>query len=97
MATDDRITIDVGDLLAIQVECLECGTAVSYPPSKWDPQAIIRCPTCMTYWWQGDTGPRWVWDNLVKGLMGLRDLKKEEEPFRLRFQVRRPDQVKRDA
>jgi hypothetical protein len=95
MATDDRLTIDVGDLLAIQVECSKCGTVISYPPGVWDPPpAEGRCPQCAEFWWEPETSAREAMRTLIRGLRAVRELDEQKERFfRLHFQVRRPDQA----
>jgi hypothetical protein len=101
MATDDRSTFGVDDLLAVQVECSSCGTAISYPPekaTKANPTATA-CPGCGKTWYSGTA--KQVWEKFTETLMGLQAMEAKEKgaeeiPFLLRFQVRRPVVVEKD-
>jgi hypothetical protein len=96
MASDDRITFAVDDLLVVQVECSSCGTAIGYPrekATKANPTAITSCPGCGKTWYSETAAL--AWKRLTETLTRLQDMEAKKEdaeeiPFLLRFQVRRP-------
>jgi hypothetical protein len=91
MAIDDRVTVDVGDVFAVELACSKCQTTLSVPVDRWSPSQIQgRCPTCAEFWWGGqsvDTGK--TLDALARALKALRGLG-GDSLFRVGLQVPRP-------
>lgn len=50
MTVEDQVVIDLTDVLAIQCECRQCDTVISYPIDKWEPSEM-QCPGCKLPWW----------------------------------------------
>lgn len=92
MTVDDRVTIDLGDVLAIQCECPTCRTAVSYPPMGWQPRAM-QCPGCNRSWWNlGSNELQFLEQiaNLAQAILRDRADSKSANPVRIKLQVKRP-------
>ena len=49
MTAEQRLILDLGDVLAIRIDCAKCGTAVIIKPTEWK-QAPFTCPTCQAPW-----------------------------------------------
>ena len=50
MTVDDRLVIDLADVLAVQCECRKCKTSITYTLAAWEPREMI-CPSCRATWW----------------------------------------------
>jgi len=46
LTTIKRIYFEPSDIRAIQLECGNCNTTISYPLKKWKPETI-DCPNCL--------------------------------------------------
>ena len=93
MTVDDRLVIDLTDVLAIQVQCKSCGTAITYSPEKWEPREMM-CPGCTQTWWF--TGnPALIalqqFANLWRAIVGREQSKSHDLalPVKIRLQVPR--------
>ena len=49
MTAEHRLLLDVGEVLAIRVECSKCSAAVVIKPSEWH-DAPLECPGCGNMW-----------------------------------------------
>jgi hypothetical protein len=93
VTVDDRVVIDLSDILAIQCECPTCGTAVSYPPAAWQPRAM-NCPGCGRSWWsQGSTELEFLQQiaNLGQSVIRNRVESKPMAPVCFKLQVKRSE------
>jgi len=50
VTVDDRLFLDLKDIVAIQVECPECHATISSTPAEWHPKETI-CPNCPKTLW----------------------------------------------
>jgi len=50
VTVEDRIVIDLTDVLAVHCECRNCHTVIAYPLAQWTP-GETQCPGCRQPWW----------------------------------------------
>jgi hypothetical protein len=54
MTIINRFCPEIADILAIRIECKQCGAAISYPKGEWTP-GFLQCPSCKTRLITGST------------------------------------------
>ena len=92
MTTDQRLVLDVTDVLALRLECTKCGAAVSIRPLEWNDQPW-QCPGCGTTWALRQLVPTPL-QHLGTGMkLLLEEINANKPPllpYRVRFEVDRP-------
>lgn len=89
MAIDERLTVGLGDVLAVQVECTNCQATVNYPVERWSPLMAAQCPACSEVLWEGQTDTVDALRSFARGLKALRALGKGQA-FHIGLQAPRP-------
>ena len=87
MTIEDRIVLELGDLLRVTLECKECGSAIS---SK--PDALIvhnECPHCRAKWVTKGCILEQALVKLAQALAEFRT-RKGEHAFSLRLEIAHP-------
>ena len=49
MTAEQRLILEVADVLALRVECAKCGAAVVVKPTDWR-ETPLECPGCKAFW-----------------------------------------------
>jgi hypothetical protein len=49
MTTEQRVILELSDVLAVRLECVRCGAAVILKPTDWR-EAPFECPGCHNTW-----------------------------------------------
>jgi hypothetical protein len=52
---DERVVIDLSDVIAVELECQKCHTAFSVPVEKWKP-GEAKCSNCLEDLWGAQAG-----------------------------------------
>ena len=89
MTTSNHVRFECSDIRSVQIECVRCGTSVSYPPDAWKPSGL-RCPNCAVTLINGTEGQSeelLAVQELSGGLKRLRAAKNFEFHLRLEFDV----------
>lgn len=88
MTIDDLMTIDVDDIVAIQLECAKCRATLAIPPGELQAREIA-CANCSTAIvrrrHQTETNPL---EDLAYGLRTLAAESGEKGGLRVRLQIR---------
>lgn len=87
MTSETRITIDPGDILAIEIECVACGSRIIRPVSDYRSK-IYGCNNCNASWEHLRTEFLQL-SNLINQLRFFAEKQTEKDglPFRLRFEI----------
>lgn len=99
MTADQKVVLDVADIIAVRLECGSCQTAVSISPLDWK-EATYQCPNCRALWMDPHQGTR---PSVAYFVAGLRDVIKEansgkeglnsgkgKRAYSVRLEVQRP-------
>jgi Zn finger protein HypA/HybF involved in hydrogenase expression len=68
---EEQVVIELGDIIGVQVECLECHATISSASAQWKPRQV-ECPNCPKSLWlagQGDTMRLTQMANALRELM----------------------------
>ena len=85
MTSSNRISFEPSDIQAIQIQCQECGSTVSFSLDKWKPRSLI-CPNCSVTLVM-DRSPEWsALEALAVALRTLTLTPDDKCKFRLRFE-----------
>jgi hypothetical protein len=49
MTNQAKITIEAGDIIAIEITCAQCGCVISQKVAAWT-NSIAKCPACNASW-----------------------------------------------
>ena len=49
MTSEQRVILELADVLALRLECLKCGAAVVLKPADWS-TSPVECPGCRNTW-----------------------------------------------
>jgi DNA replicative helicase MCM subunit Mcm2 (Cdc46/Mcm family) len=91
VTAEQRLILEISDVLALRVECTKCGAAVVVKPSDWR-ELSLDCPGCKTMWElprvDQQTTP-------IQHLgLGLRQLVEQAKagpmPYKVRIEIRDP-------
>ncbi len=88
MTVEKRTTIDPGDILAVEIECVKCRHRLYKPVGLWSNENRA-CPNCGYAWMQHQEFLKKLQD-LVYQVGGLSEsqLKESQSPFRIRLEIR---------
>jgi hypothetical protein len=93
VTVDDRLSLDLSDIVGIVVVC-QCGTQMVHEPLTWEPNARA-CPGCGQPAWVGNTSKEL--QALQAFAENFKDLIRSNGAlaarFRLRLQIVRPGSV----
>lgn len=88
MTIDDRLTIDLADILSIQFECKKCHTTINYCLKGWEPSPL-QCPNCKETRW-GNFGTELQSAQSLAGSMRALLAHAENSAFCIRLQIENP-------
>jgi hypothetical protein len=92
MAVDDRITLDLMDIQAIQLDCRQCPTSISCAPDKLSPKALY-CPNCGEVLLADNSEEIDLLRQFARTLRKFTDPRSKDYSFTLRLQVTNPATV----
>jgi len=75
-------TVSLADLLALQVQCANCETTISFPLEDWYPKGF-ECPKCQKEIWSRESAVNGAAERLG---LDLRNLAKASEGPRRRLE-----------
>jgi hypothetical protein len=97
MTPEQRLILEMADVLAIRLECSKCGAAVVMKPTDWR-ESPLECPGCKGFWelphvveqsfsaiQHLGTGLRMLLDQAQSAAKAGATL-----PYRVRFEIRDP-------
>ncbi len=98
MTLEQKALIEVGDIQAVEVECLDkdCGWKFCIPVEQ--ATIPIKCPQCQSNWMVDNAGPNTPDGKLdqllstLRGASGALRQKEDESKFKLRLELRYPAQ-----
>jgi hypothetical protein len=88
VTVEDMITLEMADIVAVQVVC-KCGRALSSPPGHVDLKPY-KCPGCGEDTIKERSEEREYLQALAKALGGFTQIGANKHTFRVRLQVHRP-------
>ncbi len=86
MTSEVRTTIEASDVIAIEIQCKECGTRSSYPLKNWR-IAPNGCGNCGAHWGHLDSEFQQLSHLIAMLKVFGSDRPKNPLPFALRFEV----------
>ena len=91
MTIEDRLIMNLSDILGIRLECLACGASTSASPEKWG-EIPHNCHSCQVRWHVGNHETTYQAVNALRvALKGVRALEETKQiGYAVRLEVDRP-------
>src|SRR5207302_8730287 len=93
MTAERRFVIELGDIVAVTLECKTCKTRLTRPPKEVNARDLHACPGCHHPWWEPPIEklgpPRSPFADFLGALSSIGDVA-DQVGFRLLLEVEEP-------